>query len=324
MSLKSNVVLRCILWCALAIVTPNLHAAPVVPAVVAPVLKAVAKYFGKEGAGEATEFMTQRGGKELVRKVTAKVAADGGDEAVEQLAKMVSKHGPETLRALDGAANPSAVMSAIRQLPDDQTAAAISRLAAGGPGRELADATAELGVKALTSELKHPGVGLVLVRSLADDGAELATRLSTDQAVTVARHADDIAVLPASQRQGVLAMLRNDTEAMVKFAGRFAEANPGKTLFTVATTGVILAEPDRILGGDEIVYDADGNPVLMRKSGLVDRTVETTVSAGGEMLGHLSNAYVRPLFLTALAFVTTFAAIFLILKLRGAKRDSPA
>lgn len=321
MKLNSKIVLRCILWCAMVIAAPNAHA---VPAVVAPVLKAVAKYFGKEGSSQATEFMTKKGGKELVRKVTANVAADGGDEAVQQLAKLVSRHGPETLSALNGVASPRAVMSAIEQLPDDQVAAALARLASGGAGRELADATANLGVKVLTSELKHPGVGLVLVRSLSDDGVELASRLSTDQAITVARHADDIAKLPTSQREGVLAMLRNDTEAMVKFAGRFAKANPGMTLFTVATTGIILAEPDRILGGDEIVYDADGNPILMRKSGLVDRTVETTVSAGGEVLGHISNSYVKPLFYTALAFVTTFAALFVILKMRSPSGPKPS
>ncbi len=309
--MKSNVVLRCILWCALALVAPNVHA---VPAVVAPVLKAVAKYFGKEGSQQATEFMTQKGGKELVRKVTASVAADGGDEAVEQLARLVSKHGPETLSALRGTTSPRAVMSAIEQLPEDQIASALARLASGTAGQELADATAMLGVKALSAELKHPGVGLVLVRSLSDDGAELATRLSTDQAITVARHADDIAKLPATQREGVLAMLRSDTESMVGFAGRFAEANPGKTLFTVATTGVILAQPERILGGDEIVYDADGNPIIMRKSGLVDRTIETTVDAGGAVLGEISDGYIRPLFLTALAFMATFAALLLGLK----------
>ncbi len=106
-------------------------------------------------------------------------------------------------------------------------------------------------------------------------------------------------------------MLRRDTERSVAFMGRFVENNPGKTLFTVATTTVILAEPDRILGGDEVVFDADGNPVVVTKTGLVDRGM----AAGGEAAAHVSNQYLRPLYLTALAFVGTFVALWMMLKL---------
>ena len=90
-----------------------------------------------------------------------------------------------------------------------------------------------------------------------------------------AQHADDLAKLPASQRQSVLAILRSDTERMVGFMGRFAADNPGKVLFTAATTTVILAESDRILGGDEIVFEADGNPIVVTKAGLMGRTLDS-------------------------------------------------
>jgi hypothetical protein len=145
---------------------------------------------------------------------------------------------------------------------------------------------------------------------------ELASRLSTDQAIAIGRHADEIARLPAAQRRGVMAMLRSDTERVVGFLGRFVEANPGKTLFTVATTTVILAEPDRILGGDEIVFDADGNPILVHKSGLAERTLAT----GGTIAQHLSDRYVRPVFLALAAFAGTFSVLWMAIKLHHVHR----
>ena len=106
-------------------------------------------------------------------------------------------------------------------------------------------------------------------------------------------------------------MIRNDTARMVGFVGRFAEANPGKTLFTAATTAVILAEPERILGGDEVVFDAEGNPIVIRKGGLADRAIE----AGGNVAGHVSERYLRPLYLMIAAFAGAFVLAWLALKL---------
>ncbi len=230
-----------------AIALPSLNAMPV-PAVASSVGKAILKYFGKEGSGQAAEYLTKKGGKEVLERVSVNAARQGGDEAVEQVAKLTGKYGPDALAALDNSSAVLPVINALDELPEAQVKAALTKLAAGAPGRELAEATGRFGAVALRTELQHPGVGLVIVRSLGDEGAELASRLSTEQAIAIGRHADDLAKLPAAQRSGVLAMMRNDTERVVGFVGRFVEANPGKTLFTVATTTVILAEPERILG----------------------------------------------------------------------------
>ncbi len=37
---------------------------------------------------------------------------------------------------------------------------------------------------------------------------------------------------------------------------------------------MILAEPDRILGGDEIIFDENGIPHLLSKPGLAGRTID--------------------------------------------------
>ncbi|MCC9599594.1 hypothetical protein LOC67_03400 [Stieleria sp. JC731] len=277
----------------------------------AAVARAVMKYFGKEGAEEATEFLARSGGRELAERVGSTALREGGEEATEQVAQLVAKHGPDALKALDNSPQLTPLLSALRELPESQVKAALTRLSAGAAGKELAETVVKGGARALKSEIRHPGVGGMLTRTLGDDGAKLATDLSTDQAIAVARHADAIASLPAAQRAGVMRLLHNDAERMVKFFGRFAANNPGKTLFTAATTTIVLAESDRILGGDEIVFDADGNPIVVSKAGLIGRTVES----GGKALGHVSANYLQPLFYASIAFVFSFAALFIFAKL---------
>lgn len=281
-----------------------------VPAVSGSVGKAILKYFGKQGGEEATEYLSRRGGNEIMERVVTTATRQGGDEAVEQVAKFTGKYGPDALAALDNAPSLVPLIRALDDLPPAQVKLALTKLAAGKPGRELAEAIAVHGGSALRMELQHPGVGLFFVRSFGDEGVELASKMTTDQAIVVARHADDIGKLPATQKAGLVGMLKGNTEQMVGFVGRFVEANPGKTLFTVAATTVILAEPERILGGDEIVFDADGNPVLISKSGFVDRAME----AGGEVASHVSTNYLRPVYLTVMAFVGVFVVIWGSLK----------
>ena len=275
------------------------------------VAKAVMKYFGREGVEEATEYMARQGGREMAERVGAAALREGGEEATEQVSKLAAAYGPDALAALDNADEVLPLLAALDEIPESQVRSALARLSAGSAGKELAKSVGRMGASALRSELKHPGVGGVIARALGDEGAELAGKLSSDQAVALARHADDLAVLPTSQRRGVLALMRSDAERMVGFMGKFAADNPGKTLFTAATTTVILAESERILGGDEVVFDADGNPIVVTKAGIVGRSIES----GGKALGHVSDRYVQPLFMTLMAFLVTFAALFMFLKL---------
>ncbi len=189
---------------SLLVATSLLFAAPAQAQVSSSVARSIAKYFGKEGAGEATEYMAKKGGKQLVERVSRAAVAQGGDDAVEQVAKLVSKHGPEALTALDNAPSILPVISALSEIPESQAKAALARLAAGAAGRELAESVTKYGAAALRSELQHPGVGLALVRSLGDEGADLASKLSSEQAIAIGRHVDDIAKLPPAQRAGLL------------------------------------------------------------------------------------------------------------------------
>lgn len=267
------------------------------------VARAVMKYFGKEGTEEATEFLARQGGRELAERVGTAALREGGEETAEQVSRLAATYGPDALKALDNAPQMAPVLAALDELPESQVRSALARLSAGASGRQLAESVSRVGAAALRSDLVHPGVGAALARSLGDEGAELASKLSTDQAITVARHADDVAALPATQRESVMALLHRDGERMVAFMGRFAADNPGKTLFT--------AENAFRLGGDEIVFDADGNPIVVSKAGLAGRTIQ----AGGKVMAEVSETYLKPLYLTVLAFVVTFASLFLCVKL---------
>ena len=280
------------------------------PAMVSSVGKAILKYFGKQGGEQATEYLTRKGGKEITERIVTTATRQGGGEAVEQVAKLTGKYGPDALAALDNTPSLMPLLRTLDDLPPAEVKMALTRLAAGKSGRELAEAIAVHGGAALRMELKHPGVGLFFLRGFGDEGVELASKMTKDQAIVIARHADDIGKLPVTQKAGLVGMLKGNTKQMVKFVGRFVEENPGKTLFTVAATTVILAEPERILGGDEIVFDAEGNPVLISKSGFADRAME----ASGEVAAHVSVNYLRPVYLTVMAVAGVFFVVWGSLK----------
>lgn len=286
--------------------SPRMGVQAMIPGLGSSVAKAVIRYFGKEGAEEATEFMTRKGGQEIVERVTQVALREGGEETVDQVAKLTTKYGPDVVGALDNAPAIRPILNVVDELPEAEARSALSRLAAGSTGRELAQTVARRGTVALKAELKQPGVGGSLVRWFGDDGAKMADNLTADQAITIARHGEDISRLPLSQKEGIFSLMRSDTERFVGFVGRFVENNPGKTLFTAAGTTLILAESERMLGGDEIVYDADGNPVLVTKPGFLGRPA----AIAERLSSHLSTNYIQPLFYAAITFVVVFGLIY--------------
>ncbi len=264
-------VLMCMVW---------LGHAPVVPAQTGVlregakrIVRALARHFGREGVGDVTERAT----REVVEEVAERVLREGGEELIETVAARTAKYGPDFLHALKNAPSCRRLIKVVDELPPQQAKSALRRLAAGAQGRELAHLAERYGAAALRAELKHPGVGRTLVKHLGEDGIRFANKLSRKEALVLAQHAADIAKLPPSQREKVVELLYKDLKRMIEFMGRFIEKNPGKTLFTAAAVTVMLKHPDRVLGGDEIVFDADGNPVVVTKSGLLGRMTRKAV-----------------------------------------------
>lgn len=241
-------------------------------------LQATARFFGKAGAREIGEELAEYGGETFVRSMAQRLLREGGEEALEKVVALTAQYGPDVLRAFDNSPSPTTLLRALDEVPSDQVGPAIRRLSAGRPGQSLATLVQSHGADALRIEIAHPGVGVRLVQNLGDDGIRLSQRLGRDEAITVARHAEDIAKLPSDQKGNVLRLLHEDTKRMVEFLGRFVERNPGKTLFTAATTTIVLANAESVLGGDDIILDEDGNPQVVSKPGLLGRTARTTAS----------------------------------------------
>jgi len=259
----------------------------------ATIVRAVTNYFGKESASEATEWLTKMGGKEVAERLTTKATTEGGEATVEQIAGLAGKYGPDAVRGLDNVPALRPVLGAIDELPESQIGPALARLGAGRSGKELADTVTRYGAGAIRAELKHPGVGVRFASSLGDEGIAIAEKLTTAQAIAIGRHVDDIAKLPPTQRNALLLMISEQSDRFATFVGDFIKQNPGKTLFTVSGTTVVLANKDAILGGDEIVFDKDGNPVVMSKQGLVERAASrATTEVSNRVVSPLVNVFV--------------------------------
>jgi hypothetical protein len=263
--------------------------------------RSLAKHAGNESA----EKLSKELGEATFERVTVKLAQEGGEQTAEQVASLTAKYGPDVIRAVDNSPSATAMLKSVDELPAEQIPTAFGRLAAGTQGRELAETVVEHGASALRSELAHPGIGGALVRKLGGEAAELTPVLTKDQAVTLASHADDIAKLPQEQRKSILAWIRSDTERILAWMSDFMKHNPGKTLFTVATTTVILSESDRILGDYEWIVGADGVARLQAKPGLVERLGKPTIDVANDGLALVIRVAVGLL----AAIVGTFAGI---------------
>lgn len=242
-------------------------------------LQAIVRFFGKTSTRELGEELAEYGGETFVRNLAQRLVREGGEEALEKVVALTSKYGPDVLRAVDNAPSPTTLLRALDDMPTDQVGPAIKRLSAGSQGKTLAILVERHGADVLRTEIAHPGVGVRLVQNLGDDGIRLSQRLGREEAITVAQHAEDIASLPNDQKNNVLRLLYEDTKRMVEFMGRFVERNPGKTLFTVAVTPIILANAEKVLGGDDIIIDKDGKPQVVSKPGFLDRTVKTVIDS---------------------------------------------
>lgn len=238
-------------------------------------VKAATKYFTRKGISESSEQLVKYGGREFAERVARSLVKEGGEEAVEKAAQLTAQYGPDVLRVIDNAPSPAALLKALDDIPADTMGSALARLGADGAGAPLQSLVQQYGSRMLRAEVTNPGVSVRLVRGLGDDGLELASKLGRDDAIAIARHADDIGHLPPEQKEGVLTLLYGDTRRMVEFMGRFIEKNPGSTLFYGAATTMVLANSERLLGGDELIIDKDGNAVIVSKPGLVGRTVDS-------------------------------------------------
>jgi len=228
------------------------------------------RFFSKEAVEEGSEKLAKEVGPVLLQRVSVKLKRDGGESAVTAASELAAKHGPDVIRALDNAPAPTKIVQALEELPTEEVSVAATRLASGRRGKQLAGATEEFGVQVLQAEIKHPGVGMELVRVWPDRGAALGRQMSREEALTLGKYLEDLRGVSPEQRAGLLQVIQSDKERFFSWLGRFIEEHPGKTIGSATFLAVFLPNSERILGGTEITFDEVGSPMVVRKPGLLE------------------------------------------------------
>ncbi|MFI4873833.1 MAG: hypothetical protein ACIALR_00740 [Blastopirellula sp. JB062] len=236
--------------------------------------KAIARFFTKQAAEEGAERITREVSAEVVERVSAKVLREGGESLVSETTELAARHGPEIVRALDNAPSPGAIINALNQLSDAEIPVAASRLAGGTRGKALAQATDEFGADVLRSEIQQPGVGLEIVRTWPKQGSRLCRALQRDEAITLGKYLDDLSTVPLKQRNQLQEIISANPPRFFTWLKRFIEKNPGKSIGSVTFLAAFIPNAERILGGDEIVLDASGEHVVIRKPGVLSAPTE--------------------------------------------------
>lgn len=247
------------------------QAAAVGRAAVKETLEAIGRRATSEGAESVTRELIQFGGEAAVRETVERVAREAGEQTAMRAARLVDAHGVVALRAIRSAPSGGAapLIAAIDQTAPDLVAPALRALARDGEGEALATLGARFGPSALETAARHPGVGTRLVGSLGEDGVLIAARATTDEAISFARHADDLAALAPDTRAGVMRALA----AAPGKAAAFLDKHP--KFFLIAGAGALfVANADSLLDGTaQVVLGPDGKATLVERAGLLERAV---------------------------------------------------
>ena len=225
------------------------------------IAEAIAKKGGKEAAQELAEF----GGKQAIQEVLEKAAKEGGDELVEKVIKYGRKYGLSAVKTIDNA--PALYIKALDGIPETLVERAL--WAAQREPATMTRLLSQHGSDALQIAARYRGVGTDIVAKLGDDGVRMARNLTEDQAVIIARHADDIAGLPSSQKNQVV-------EAILAAPGRVIdhmEKHP-KVFMTAAGIATLVALKDDVLGTDEETTTNPDGSTTTRKRGFVERILD--------------------------------------------------
>ncbi len=212
----------------------------------------------REGGEAAASELTELGGKTAVSALLQRAASEGGEELVDRVVKYGSRYGPSALMAIEP--SPSQMVRAFDRLPPDLIRPAIQ--AAAREPKLLSRLVSAYGNAALELAGRQPGIGPALVEKLGPDGIRIGNRLTTDQAVALARHAEDIAALPSAERNKFMdAMMKAPAQVL-----NYLETHP-KVLLTAGGVSAIIATKENLLGG--AVQSSVNEP----SPGLIERVI---------------------------------------------------
>jgi hypothetical protein len=233
-----------------AVMAVSFFAAPVARAqaqVAREVIESAAEKIFQQAGKQGLRELTEMGGKAAVRDVLEQSAREGGETLVRRVTQYGIEDGPAALRAIGLA--PAKMVESLDGLTPELRGAAL-RAVERDP-QALLPLVQRHGAAALEVACRQPGVGEVLVARLGDDGITLGRKLTTDQSILAARHADEIAALAPTARS---AIVRKIAASPARVLG-FLEGHP-RVLLTSAGVATVLALKDQIIG------DGGGTTVL--------------------------------------------------------------
>lgn len=199
----------------------------------------IAEQIAKKGGATAAREIAEMGGTAAVREVCEQAEREGGEALVKLLSQRSATYGVATLQAAKGA--PKLVLGAVDKLPQELAENGMRAIAREPAAMQKL--ISETGQEALEAAAKHPGVGSQIATTLGKEGAETAIQLGDDAALALARRANEIAVLPAAERSGLLAAMKTRTAKTLAFL----EKHP-KGLLTIGAVTAFIAAKDELLG----------------------------------------------------------------------------
>ena len=209
----------------------------------------------KQATKESAKELSELGGEVVVRQVLKKAAEEGGEAAVKRVTAYGLEHGAIALRVISR--SPLKMVEAL-----DGLAAEIRPVALRAVERNpllLTKLTEQFGKDALEAAIRHPGIGEIIAQALGHEGIAATKDLTTDQAIIIARHADEIAKLPDVQRAGVFKRIATGAaEAM-----DCLEKHP-RVLYTTATVLLFIDAKDDLIGRGSIEEETNGASTIRR------------------------------------------------------------
>ena len=258
------------------LVSPALAQVKVAKEIIEESVEAIVKRAGKE----ELEQLSAAGGRQLLKETLEKSAEEGGETLVKRATAYGIEHGPVAMRAIGR--SPRTMVRALDDLQPSLRGPALR--AVERQPEVLTGLVTKHGADALEAAAKHPGVGPTLGQKLGAEGLAASKNLTTDQAIVVARHADEVAALPPAQKTAFYQKLNKAPGAVADFL----EKHP-KTLLTAAGVTAFLAAKDDIMGPPT----ADpANPGGKRGGGLVYNIWQDTLGVVRKPVGMITTAIV--------------------------------
>jgi hypothetical protein len=228
-------------------------------------MTAHAAFLGHRDSSNLESELAELGGEIAIRQLAHQLVSEGGETTAHRAVLLIHQVGGEGLRLLTRLRHSTIVLEALSTLEINEVLTGVRTLL-GIQGHLLEEAIQEYGAVALRAELRHPGLGLSIVRQLGPEGAMVADHLEMQQTIWLASHATQITCLPLLERRGLLELLRRHPAEIVGFDNRHPNF-----LLNAPTVAWLLNNEDLMLSGAAVVFDNQGNPHLVEKPGWFSR-----------------------------------------------------